>query len=118
MCSSDLTKTPLSTLKKEINKKYGTYHFIEDECHLSQEKMHTIRSILKNPNLEILQKAYHLTLQTHLTLDGLKLLFNDGSWVLIRPSGTEPVLRIYTESLNKSTSTKLIYETKALIQTL
>lgn len=35
-------------------------------------------------------------------VDGLKLLFGDGSWVLMRPSGTEPVVRFYAES----TSTK------------
>ena len=31
------------------------------------------------------------------TLDGVKYLINDGSWMLIRPSGTEPVLRVYAE---------------------
>lgn len=32
------------------------------------------------------------------TLDGYKLVFNDGSWVMFRPSGTEPITRIYCES--------------------
>ena len=32
------------------------------------------------------------------TLDGFKLLLEDGSWLLIRPSGTEPKLRVYGES--------------------
>jgi phosphomannomutase len=31
------------------------------------------------------------------TLDGVKYLLTDGSWLLIRPSGTEPVLRVYAE---------------------
>ena len=31
------------------------------------------------------------------TLDGVKYLISDGSWLLIRPSGTEPVLRVYAE---------------------
>lgn len=30
--------------------------------------------------------------------DGLKLVFDDGSWVLMRPSGTEPVVRVYAEA--------------------
>lgn len=30
--------------------------------------------------------------------DGFKYIFADGSWLLIRPSGTEPVLRLYSES--------------------
>jgi phosphomannomutase len=32
------------------------------------------------------------------TLDGLKLLLGDGSWVMFRPSGTEPITRMYCES--------------------
>lgn len=31
------------------------------------------------------------------TLDGVKYLIEDGSWMLIRPSGTEPILRVYAE---------------------
>jgi phosphoglucomutase len=31
-------------------------------------------------------------------LDGVKFIFGDGSWLLMRPSGTEPVVRIYAES--------------------
>jgi phosphoglucomutase len=30
--------------------------------------------------------------------DGVKFLFDDGSWLLLRPSGTEPLVRIYAES--------------------
>ena len=33
--------------------------------------------------------------------DGLKLIFADGSWVLMRPSGTEPVVRFYAESTSQ-----------------
>jgi len=34
------------------------------------------------------------------TLDGVKYLLADDSWLLIRPSGTEPVLRVYAEGRN------------------
>ena len=37
-------------------------------------------------------------IQEERTLDGLKLIFADGSWVLFRPSGTEPKTRLYCES--------------------
>jgi phosphomannomutase len=30
-------------------------------------------------------------------LDGVKYIMADDSWLLIRPSGTEPVLRVYAE---------------------
>ena len=32
------------------------------------------------------------------TTDGFKLLLTDGSWLLVRPSGTEPKLRVYAEA--------------------
>lgn len=40
--------------------------------------------------------------------DGFKFLFGDGSWLLIRPSGTEPVLRLYSESGDPATVEKLL----------
>ena len=39
--------------------------------------------------------------------DGLKLVFHDGSWVLYRLSGTEPVVRVYTEARSETDTTKL-----------
>ena len=44
--------------------------------------------------------------------DGLKLEFDDGSWVLLRLSGTEPLLRIYTEAATLEESTKIAGETQ------
>jgi len=32
------------------------------------------------------------------TLDGVKIWVNDSSWVMVRQSGTEPVMRLYAES--------------------
>lgn len=34
-------------------------------------------------------------------MDGVKFIFADGSWMLMRPSGTEPLVRIYAESENR-----------------
>jgi phosphomannomutase len=39
--------------------------------------------------------------------DGLKLLFADGSWVCYRMSGTEPVVRVYSEASSKEDLAKL-----------
>ena len=41
-------------------------------------------------------------------VDGLKLIFKDGSWVLMRPSGTEPVVRFYAESTSTADLEKLL----------
>ncbi len=43
--------------------------------------------------------------------DGLKLEFDDGSWILMRLSGTEPLLRVYTEAGSQKASASLTQET-------
>jgi phosphomannomutase len=40
------------------------------------------------------------------TVDGLRLAFNDG-WLLIRPSGTEPKIRITAEAKNEGRTKEL-----------
>jgi phosphoglucomutase len=47
--------------------------------------------------------------------DGCQLTFEDGSWILMRPSGTEPVVRIYTESTSQAESDKLAEDARAWI---
>jgi len=43
-----------------------------------------------------------------LTIDGIKYLLSDDSWLLIRPSGTEPVLRIYAEGRSQEMVRSLV----------
>jgi len=43
-----------------------------------------------------------------LTTDGVKYLLSDDSWLLIRPSGTEPVLRVYAEGRSPEMVTALL----------
>jgi len=47
--------------------------------------------------------------------DGVKLYFRNG-WVLMRPSGTEPIFRIYSESKDKKTAEQLAKEYKKLAE--
>jgi phosphomannomutase len=47
--------------------------------------------------------------------DGLKLVFDDGSWVLMRLSGTEPLLRVYTEAATEKESAKICDDARAWI---
>jgi len=52
-------------------------------------------------------------LKTHYgTEDGVKLYLKDGSWVLIRTSGTEPIARVYIETLAPTTTISQEYNDK------
>lgn len=46
-------------------------------------------------------------------MDGYKFHFEDGAWVMIRPSGTEPVLRVYCEAETSEESFKILDTVKA-----
>lgn len=48
-------------------------------------------------------------------IDGLQMTFDDGAWVLMRASGTEPLIRIYTEAATPAESQKIAEEAKAWI---
>ncbi len=49
-------------------------------------------------------------------IDGRKMIFEDGSWLMIRPSGTEPKVRFYVESRSKSGTVALVQAAKAMLE--
>lgn len=50
------------------------------------------------------------------TMDGVKLVYGDGSWILFRPSGTEPIFRLYAESISEDRVKELMTSHKALVK--
>ncbi|ADD05526.1 phosphohexomutase (phosphoglucomutase / phosphomannomutase) [Natrialba magadii ATCC 43099] len=52
------------------------------------------------------------------TADGFKLLLEDGSWLLVRPSGTEPVLRVYAEAETDERVATLLDAGESLVEPL
>jgi phosphomannomutase/phosphoglucomutase len=50
------------------------------------------------------------------TLDGIKIWFNDNSAILIRPSGTEEVFRLYAEAKNQEKALKLVKDYSAKLE--
>ena len=57
-----------------------------------------------------------LAVQQHVTLDGHKFILEDGSWICIRPSGTEPVVRFYLEADSREALAQLKKAGEALLQ--
>jgi phosphomannomutase len=51
-----------------------------------------------------------------IAIDGRKMIFEDGSWLMIRPSGTEPKVRFYVESRTASGTAALVQAAKAMLE--
>ncbi|MEZ3145212.1 phosphoglucomutase/phosphomannomutase family protein [Halobaculum sp. MBLA0143] len=49
------------------------------------------------------------------TVDGFKLLFEDGSWLLVRPSGTEPKVRVYAEAGDEAATDAIVADGRELV---
>ena len=69
---------------------------------------------LGEPGMKILVGDKEKEVKNLLTLDGVKIIFTDDSWMLIRPSGTEPKVRIYTECRDPEEKDAMFESAKAL----
>ena len=78
----------------------------------------TFDASLRQKVMERLNQANPATIDgqpvTRDTLDGFRFIFRDGSWLLIRASGTEPLLRIYAEADSMARVDRLLEAGKLL----
>lgn len=88
-------KKPLSKILSELYGKYGQRYGIRLDIHLPNErKKALLAEVGANPPEEVNGSRVAKVITT----DGIKLVLDNGDWMLIRPSGTEPLVRIYLES--------------------
>ena len=87
---------PLHILIQELLAKYGPAEYRRTDMKLLQPvaKKEMVKFLVEHAPAEIAGVA----VERVATLDGVKYYLADGSWLLIRPSGTEPVLRVYAEA--------------------
>ena len=106
------TKKPLSVLWSDLLAKYGPVFTQKQNLKLTEEKKVSLMQTLKtNPPKDLAGiKVDNVNM-----MDGVKLIFADGSWILVRPSGTEPLVRVYAESSDQNTLNKLIQAFKSLV---
>jgi phosphomannomutase len=85
----------LHTLIKELLEEVGPAFYQRKDQRLKYpiQKKRMVKYLMENKPGEI----GGIKVEELLTTDGVKYLLADDSWLLIRPSGTEPVLRVYAE---------------------
>jgi phosphomannomutase len=91
-----MTGKSLGTLVREMEAEYGPHRYGRVDLRLATlaDRDRIVAGITSGPPAELLSgRVQHVD-----TLDGVKLIRADHSWVMLRASGTEPLLRIYAEA--------------------
>jgi phosphomannomutase len=95
----------LSGLVRELADEFGPHHQSRDDLHTTDERKRAVLDELETDGLaEIDGKR---VVQTE-TLDGFKFRVEGGGWLMFRPSGTEPVLRVYSEAESPEAADALV----------
>ncbi|TXB66096.1 phosphoglucomutase/phosphomannomutase family protein [Vicingus serpentipes] len=71
--------------------------------------------IMENCKNDVYKAFGDLKVNEVQTIDGFKYFFDNDEWVMIRPSGTEPVLRTYAEAATTEAAFKILEKTHATI---
>lgn len=94
---------PLGEQLKELCNQVGSYYPMRENFRLTPEVKEKFTEKLRQDPKEFCGHPVDQVVRT----DGLKLVFSDGSWVCYRLSGTEPVVRVYTEARSEKGLEKL-----------
>ena len=96
---------------KAISDKVGSFFPMRENFRLTPEVKTKFTEKLRSDPSEFCGHSVGEVVRT----DGLKLVFDDGSWVCYRLSGTEPVVRVYTEARSERGLEKLSAAAKSWI---
>ena len=98
---------PPSEMLRDLHREFGEFHFGRRDLHVEVEQgKEFVARLASNPPAKV---AGDEVVNVE-TLDGTKLEFRDESWLLFRQSGTEPVLRIYSEATSVQKMNNLLAE--------
>ncbi len=90
-----VTGKPLSKIYEEIVKRYGELFYTQRDFKMTPARKEELQKLLSGP--EALPDFGHKVARVNME-DGFKVYFEDGSWIICRFSGTEPLLRMAAEA--------------------
>jgi phosphomannomutase len=102
----------LATERKSVNKliadlekQFGPHHYGRIDTQFPLEKRAALMEFCKNNPPPTLLRSPMAEVRS---FDGVKFIAADGSWLMLRGSGTEPILRIYAEAKSDTAVRKLL----------
>ena len=102
---------PLTTLLKRLITNYGPHEYGRiDTNYPFDHRAVLMRKAAKNPPSDLLGAS----LDKIQTFDGVKFTARNGCWLMLRGSGTEPILRIYAEGPSKAGVEELLRQGQSI----
>jgi phosphomannomutase len=99
----------ISQLKKELEDEFGSYYYRRNDVSTTEEKKQA--TLAKCREMKVGDSIAGNKIISIDGLDGTKFMFEDG-WLIVRASGTEPLLRFYCETTGKDETSEIL--TKAI----
>ena len=98
-------KAPLPELLARLEERYGPHRYARADRHFPLEERENLMEYCRSrPPRSLLGSP----LQETVTMDGVKYIARNGAWLMLRGSGTEPVLRIYAEASSDEGARRLL----------
>jgi phosphomannomutase len=99
------TGKSLDEILQEIYKITGPFACNRRDVQISKEKR---SRIMEKCRMGEYRSFGRFEVESIDELDGTKFIFNDDEWVMLRASGTEPLLRIYSEARDRDTAEEIV----------
>jgi len=98
-------RVSVNKLITNLGKEFGPHRYGRIDTHFPLEKRAALMDYLKqSPPAKLLRSP----LSEVKSYDGVKFVAQDGSWLMLRGSGTEPILRIYAEAKSDAGVQKIL----------
>jgi len=106
------TGKSLDQLIEEVYAITGSFAVERYDLHIDEAQKQKVIAHCKNKNYSAFGDY---TIEREEDLDGFKYHFGNDRWIMIRPSGTEPVLRVYAEAETSEKAFDMLEQTKKVI---
>jgi phosphomannomutase len=98
-------KISVNRMLARLEKEFGPHHYDRIDTHFPLEKRGALMEFCaEHPPAKLLRSP----MASVKTYDGVKYVAADGTWLMLRGSGTEPILRIYAEAKSPADVKKLL----------